>query len=939
MMRRLGMFLMWTGLFLFVSINSVPADVYYVDATGGTDAASGLSDQEAWGTITKVNSFNFQPGNSILFKRGETWREQITVSSSGTKENPITYSSYGTGPKPVINLAETITGWSVHSGNIYVANVDYNVYQVFLDGEFMTLAHHPNNGYLTVDGDTPPLERNYLIDNDLGLSESQVVGADIFLLGRAWRVDETRVIDYTGNKITFEGWEHCCTNYAMASGKKYYLANKLWMLDKAGEWYYDDSSNKLYVWMPDSSHPSSHKIEGSKHLYGFYVNNKENIVIDNLEIHNPVHSGVFLKNSNKFTVSNTDIINSGTMKYYDFWEETGNGIVVLKTESASLGDGDGFILNNKIKNTIHRGIHNKGFAGLLIENNLVENVGMIGSDVYSPKRSTGILVNSPNIVIKGNIIKDIGYSGIHFSQKNTLIENNYITNTMQVLDDGGGIYCGFKNTGGSRIIGNVVTNTGKTGTRIGIYLDDGNTNVQVLNNTCSFATIGIFIHNGQYDTLRGNKIYDVNTGITIKEDMILNEPGYIVGNVIENNTFFLLNEEQVVYKYGNLGNLDFGTFDYNIYSSLYPEHLIKETYGEDGIWKWGKYYDLNTWQTSHGQDQHSKFITQQGSPDPYDNSLFLVNTGPNTKQFAYSDYADGKSWTDIDGNAISWPVTLAGYSSKILLWDGGSSPTSSNDLIAHYTMDSSDISGNTISDKSGNGNDATIYGAVSTTGKISQALYFNGVKDYVETNYVNHLPHWSVGVWVKGNNLPGSDKEAGPVMKQENFLISWDHESSSFREAAGIRVGGTWYPAGFGTLNANTWCHLAATYDGEILKAYKDGKLITGNPNPSGNSDSSSHSVKIGRHAVNDYYFNGAIDEVRIYNYALSADEVSKLYAGGSTLKGDLTGDNQIDIQDIQACVNHILGTQDWGSAADVNGDGAVNILDVQGIVKIILNP
>jgi len=51
----------------------------------------------------------------------------------------------------------------------------------------------------------------------------------------------------------------------------------------------------------------------------------------------------------------------------------------------------------------------------------------------------------------------------------------------------------------------------------------------------------------------------------------------------------------------------------------------------------------------------------------------------------------------------------------------------------------------------------------------------------------------------------------------------------------------------------------------------------------------------------------------------------------------DLTGDTLINIRDIQACVNHILGTQDWGEAADVNGDEAVNVLDVQEIVNLIL--
>ena len=55
------------------------------------------------------------------------------------------------------------------------------------------------------------------------------------------------------------------------------------------------------------------------------------------------------------------------------------------------------------------------------------------------------------------------------------------------------------------------------------------------------------------------------------------------------------------------------------------------------------------------------------------------------------------------------------------------------------------------------------------------------------------------------------------------------------------------------------------------------------------------------------------------------------------SVTGDLTGDGLINILDLQACVNHILGTQDWGAAADVNCDRAVNILDIQEIVNIIL--
>jgi hypothetical protein len=54
-------------------------------------------------------------------------------------------------------------------------------------------------------------------------------------------------------------------------------------------------------------------------------------------------------------------------------------------------------------------------------------------------------------------------------------------------------------------------------------------------------------------------------------------------------------------------------------------------------------------------------------------------------------------------------------------------------------------------------------------------------------------------------------------------------------------------------------------------------------------------------------------------------------------LKGDINKDGQVNIQDIQACVNHILGKQDWGSTADVNRDGTVDEEDVKEIVNIIL--
>jgi hypothetical protein len=85
---------------------------YYVDNAAGDDLNSGTSQDQAWKTIAKVNGSSFRPGDQILFKRGGVWREQLTIPSSGVAGNPITYGAYGSGAKPIITGADTVTNWT-----------------------------------------------------------------------------------------------------------------------------------------------------------------------------------------------------------------------------------------------------------------------------------------------------------------------------------------------------------------------------------------------------------------------------------------------------------------------------------------------------------------------------------------------------------------------------------------------------------------------------------------------------------------------------------------------------------------------------------------------------------------------------------------------------------------------------------------------------------
>ena len=203
-------------------------------------------------------------------------------------------------------------------------------------------------------------------------------------------------------------------------------------------------------------------------------------------------------------------------------------------------------------------------------------------------------------------------------------------------------------------------------------------------------------------------------------------------------------------------------------------------------------------------------------------------------------------------------------------------------LVGWWKLDES--GGTSAEDSSDNDNNGTLMGGPQwqpSGGKVDGALKFDGMNDYVDTGYTANLSTWTVAVWVKSPNAPSSENQSGPVHCEKNYQINWNHMDNSFRGAAGVQVEGTWYPASFGNLQADTWYHLAATYDGYNLKAYRNGVLITNNSDPAGPPSAEDASLKFGRHALGDEFFSGIVDDVRVYNYALSEGQITALYSAG----------------------------------------------------------
>ncbi|MHC4434492.1 MAG: LamG domain-containing protein, partial [Planctomycetota bacterium] len=89
----------------------------------------------------------------------------------------------------------------------------------------------------------------------------------------------------------------------------------------------------------------------------------------------------------------------------------------------------------------------------------------------------------------------------------------------------------------------------------------------------------------------------------------------------------------------------------------------------------------------------------------------------------------------------------------------------------------------------------------------------------------------------------------------------------------------------YAPLQANRWYHLAATFDGIALISYRDGVVITVNTAAAGTPTSESNSLKLGRHAAAaGNFFTGTVDEARVYNRALTAEEIQQIMKGDTSV-------------------------------------------------------
>jgi hypothetical protein len=202
-------------------------------------------------------------------------------------------------------------------------------------------------------------------------------------------------------------------------------------------------------------------------------------------------------------------------------------------------------------------------------------------------------------------------------------------------------------------------------------------------------------------------------------------------------------------------------------------------------------------------------------------------------------------------------------------------------LVGYWRLDEG--SGASVFDSSGLGNTGVFSGSGNTwvIGHYNSGINFNGSGSLDCGNSIvfQGLTSFSIGCWFKASTVPVSDSvtliHKGFPTANGSISLWIDSGILKFRLRFGasqiIQLGG---------IVANVWYNVQAVYNGTYMRLFVNGVEVGLPLGVSGFIGDSSYALLIGQTTSYNYFFNGTIDNVRIYNRVLSTSEILTLYQG-----------------------------------------------------------
>lgn len=616
-------FINFAYLFLIFLGNSYSA-IYYVSASGN-DNNNGTNTSTPWKTISKVNSMmpSIVAGDQILFKRGDTFFGTLQITKAGTAGNEIVFGSYGSGSLPVLTGKKEITGWTVHSGNIYKATLTDTISHLYINNKIMTIARYPNSGYLFTDVGN---NKTGFYDAALNQGSGYWVGANCKLRTVNWTYEIRTVSAYGNGNVTFGSQ----TVYTIGANWGYYFDNKLTLLDAANEWYQDKATGIVYFYAPGGVNPNSIIVEAVVQKNIIQTSGNPNYLqFKYLKISGAREIGLEISLGNNHLIQGC------------YFNQTGSYGVKMNGLN-NVVDGNTFEDN---LNTAFSGVNTNG----IIKNNTVNRTGLIAGYGATTFGYNAFETNiCPGTIIEYNNIDSSGYNGISVA-RSSIVRYNIIDYSCLVLNDGAGIDITDCDT--LKVLNNIVSNTiGNFQTSgipnsysCGIYVNGAlmkNTTIQ--GNTCyANRYMGILVDHK--NTPSNNIIIDnvcynnfVSQILFTDYSAVNYVPSYNTN--IKRNVFYSLSAQQTCMEQRvktSPNFSDYGNFDSNYYCNPYSDYVIRRTNSYSTYTT--NVYTFPYYKTTFNEDPNSKAslftfsqygITDSLSGNLISNSRFATNLTP-----------------------------------------------------------------------------------------------------------------------------------------------------------------------------------------------------------------------------------------------------------------------------------------------------------------------
>ena len=506
------------GLIFYLDAYAITNEIINVaggednETTGGGDGSGTIvyvapdGDDNNNGTLqapfkTIATALSNTSANGIVRLRAGVY-DQETILNTNASNSPLTIEAY-MNEQPLISGVDTLSVWTLDSGNIYYASVAKEVTQVFVGTEQMQVARWPNltsNNLLSqeyasasnVDYLGSGVSSMVTDTNLTDISTIDIIGAKVWLpypFLTKWNSLTETVTVQTANSISFIATENFVEN---EDDVDYHLTGKLGLLDAEKEWFYDSTTDRLYFYAPNGVDPSTLNVLARTRINGIEINGND-IAMKGIDF--------FAATIDIF--GNNNLVEECNVEYprpfynTERWKEQagvsikGKFNTIRKCEvSNSWGSGISMLKLNA--NNLNEDSH--------IENCLVHDVNWTGS--IAP----GISIDGYRLTATGNTVYNCGRSGIRqYRIYNSLVEKNHVYNYGLINTDLGGIKGGLQDYEHSEWRYNYTHNgdaVGGHGAKAGIYLDASNDNALVHHNVMYNVHLSI---NGD---VNNNKVFN-----------------------------------------------------------------------------------------------------------------------------------------------------------------------------------------------------------------------------------------------------------------------------------------------------------------------------------------------------------------------------------------------------------------------------------------------